>query len=79
VARAAADTRQAALAARDTARTPELATIATAHTWDAALAAWAAIGAVFNAPRTAVAVGVTATAAWLVGGDKVSNCSGTRR
>ncbi|MDT5222341.1 MAG: hypothetical protein QOF15_4446 [Mycobacterium sp.] len=66
MARTAADARQTTLATGQTVGTPELAAVATADAGDAALAAGTAGGTVVDAARTAVAVGVTAPAAWVL-------------
>jgi hypothetical protein len=74
VPRAAADARQAALAARHAAGAPELASGAATAAGEAALAARTAAGAVVLASGAAVAVGVTAAAARLVLEDNVRGC-----
>lgn len=66
MARTAADARQTTLATWQPVGTPELAAVATADAGDAALAAGAAAGTVVDAARTAVAVGITAAAAWVL-------------
>ena len=57
---AAADARKTSGATRHAARTGELPAGATADTWHAALAAWAATGSTELAAGAAVAVGVAA-------------------
>src|SRR5882757_9657759 len=63
---AAADARQAALAARQAVGAPELAAGAAADAGDAALAARTAVGAVVYASGTAGPVGVAAAAARVI-------------
>ncbi|MDT5223269.1 MAG: hypothetical protein QOG19_676 [Mycobacterium sp.] len=72
----AADARQTTRAARYPARSEELATFAATEARDAALATGTAAGTVVDAARTAVAVGITATAARVLR-DEVRN-SGVR-
>lgn len=76
---AAADTRQASLAARHAAGAPELATGAATATGEAALASRTAAGAAVLASGAAVAVGVTAAAARIVLEDNVCGCGVAHR
>lgn len=76
---AAADAREAALAARYAAGTPVLASGAAADARDAALAAWPAARTTVLASGSAVAVVIAATATWVLLEDNVGGRGSGRR